>query len=60
MFVWHDILSITRDFRDNGLTVLYAGYKKLSKIGDWGGVTAWSLSVPHRFLEPSLDKGNCC
>ena len=44
----HLLSSITRDFRDNRLTVLYAGYKKLSKDGDWGGVTACSLSVLHK------------
>ena len=46
-FVWHDISSMSRDFRGDRLTVLYAGYKKLSKDGDWGGVTACSLSVLH-------------
>ena len=48
-FVWHDISSMSRDFRGNRLTVLYAGYKKLSKDGDWVGVTACSLSVLHKF-----------
>ena len=48
VFLWHDIASITRDFRDHRLTVLYAGYKKLSKDGDWGGVTACSLPVLHK------------
>ena len=38
---------MSRDFRGDRLTVLYAGYKKLSKDGDWGGVTACSLSVLH-------------
>ena len=45
VFLWHDISSITRDFRDNRLTVLNGGYKKLFKDGDWGGVSACSLSV---------------
>ena len=44
----HDILSLSRDFRDNHLIVLYAGYEKLSKDGGWGGVTACSYSVLHK------------
>ena len=47
IMVTFDISSITRDFRDNRLTVLNAGYKKLFKDGDWGGVSACSLSVLH-------------
>ena len=38
MFLWHDISSITSDFRDNRLTVLNASYKKLSMDGDWEGL----------------------
>ena len=55
--VTFDISSITRDFRDNRLTVLNAGYKKLSKDGDWGGVTACSLSVLHNLSGTILRKG---
>ena len=55
--VTFDISSITRDFRDNRLTVLNAGYKKLSKDGDWEGVTACSLSVLHNLSGTILRKG---
>ena len=55
--VTFDISSITCDFRDNRLTVLNAGYKKLSKNGDWGGVTACSLSVLHNLSGTILRKG---
>ena len=55
--VTFDISSITCDFRDNRLTVLNAGYKKLSKNGDWGEVTACSLSVLHNLSGTILRKG---
>ena len=55
--VTFDISSITRDFRDSRLTVLNAGYKKLSKDGAWEGVNACSLFVLHNLSGTIIRKG---
>ena len=58
MFIRHDISSLSRDFRDNHLIVLYAGYEKLSMDGEE------LLLAPALYfincLETSPDKGKCC